>query len=59
MTNIAIFVSGNGSNCENIIRYFQGSETVNCALVVCNKSDAYALVRAQNLNVPTTVMPKP
>lgn len=59
MTNIAIFVSGNGSNCENIIRYFQDSETVNCALVVCNKSDAYALVRAQNLNVPTAVMPKP
>ena len=59
MTNIAIFVSGNGSNFENIIRYFQGSETVNCALVVCNKSDAYALVRAQNLDVPTAVMPKP
>ena len=58
MTNIAIFVSGSGSNCENIIRYFQGSSLVNCTLVVCNKSDAYALVRAQNLNVPTAVMPK-
>ena len=26
MTNIAIFVSGNGTNCENIIRYFQDSK---------------------------------
>lgn len=59
MTNIAIFVSGSGTNCENIIRYFQGSEAVHCVLVVCNKSDAPALVRAQNLNVPTAVMPKP
>ena len=56
--NIAIFVSGNGSNCENIIRYFQDSDRVNVALVLSNKSDAYALVRAKNLNVPSTVVPK-
>lgn len=57
--NIAIFVSGSGSNCENIIRYFSGSEHVSCALVVSNKPDAYALERAQRLGVPTAVMPKP
>ncbi len=56
--NIAIFVSGNGSNCENLIKYFAGSERVNCALVVSNKFDAYALVRAERLNVPTAVTPK-
>ena len=32
--NIAIFVSGGGTNCENLIKYFSGSERVNCALVV-------------------------
>lgn len=56
--NIAIFVSGSGSNCENLIRYFQHSERVRTALVVSNKPDAYALVRAQRLGVPTAVMPK-
>ena len=56
--NIAIFVSGGGTNCENLIRYFSGSERVNCALVVSNKADAYALVRAERLNVPTAVAPK-
>ncbi len=57
--NIAIFVSGSGSNCENLIRYFAASERVNCALVVSNKAEAYALERAKSLNVPTVVTPKP
>ncbi len=55
---IAIFASGSGSNCENLIRYFKDSEMVKCALVVSNKSDAYVLERAQRLGVPTAVMPK-
>lgn len=56
--NIAIFVSGSGSNCENIIQYFQNNKQANIALVVSNRSDAYVLVRAQRLNVPTKVLPK-
>ncbi len=56
--NIAIFVSGGGTNCENLIKYFADSEQVNCALVVSNKSDAYALVRAERLGVKTVVAPK-
>ncbi|WP_033148303.1 phosphoribosylglycinamide formyltransferase [Prevotella sp. P6B1] len=56
--NIAIFVSGSGTNCENLIKYFAGSERVHCALVVSNKFDAYALVRAERLGVPTAVAPK-
>ena len=56
--NIAIFVSGSGTNCENLIKYFAGSESVNIALVVSNKPDAYALVRAERLGVPTAVTPK-
>ena len=58
MVNIAIFVSGSGSNCENIIQYFQNNKQVHIALVVSNRSDAYALVRAKKLNVPTAVLPK-
>lgn len=56
--NIAIFVSGSGSNCENIIRYFQGSDLVKTALVVSNRADAYALTRARNLDVPAVVVSK-
>ena len=56
--NMAIFVSGSGTNCENLIKYFADSERVNCALVVSNKADAYALVRAQNLGIKTAVAPK-
>ena len=58
MVNIAIFVSGSGSNCENIIRYFQTNEQVNIALVISNRADAYALTRAKNLNVPSVVLLK-
>ncbi len=58
MINIAIFVSGSGTNCENIIRYFQNSDKVNTALVISNRADAYALVRAEKLNVPRVVMSK-
>ena len=56
--NIAIFVSGSGTNCENLIRYFEGSDCVNCALVVSNKADALALERATRLGVSTAVTPK-
>lgn len=58
MINIAIFVSGGGTNCENLIKYFADSELVNCALVVSNKADALALERATRLGVPTAVTPK-
>ena len=57
--NIAIFVSGSGTNCENLIRHFQGSDDINCQLVVSNKADAYALTRATQLGVATAVVPKP
>ena len=57
-TNIAIFVSGSGTNCENLIRYFAGSDSVNCALVVSNKPDAPALEKAQRLGVTTQVVTK-
>ncbi|MBR1711920.1 MAG: phosphoribosylglycinamide formyltransferase [Alloprevotella sp.] len=58
MTKIAIFVSGSGTNCENIIRYFSNNAEVSIGLVVSNRSDAYALVRADRLGVPSVVLPK-
>ena len=58
MSHIAIFVSGSGTNCENIIRYFRGSDRVRIELVVSNRSDAFALERAKRLDVPAVVVPK-
>ena len=55
---VAVFVSGNGTNCENMIRHFAGSGDVEIALVVSNRADAYALTRAQRLGVPTVVVSK-
>ena len=56
--NLAIFVSGGGTNCENIIRYFKGSETIATSLVISNKADALALEKAQRLDVKTQVVTK-
>ena len=56
MTNVAIFVSGGGTNCERLIEYFKGSEDVNIAVVLSNRADAHALVRARNHGVPALVM---
>lgn len=58
IVNLAIFASGSGTNCENIIHYFQSSERVNVALVVSNKADAPVLDRAQKLEVPVAVVTK-
>lgn len=55
---IAIFVSGSGSNCENIIKYFEGSSDFHIQLVVSNRADAYALERAKRLQVASEVVPK-
>ena len=58
MTHIAIFVSGGGTNAENIIKHFQGSAEVSVDLVLSNRADAYALVRAERLGVKTAVLPR-
>lgn len=56
--NIAILASGNGTNAENIIRYFRNSGTVNVGLVLSNRKTAFVLERARSLNVPFAYMEK-
>lgn len=58
MHHIAIFVSGSGTNCENIIRYFSGREDARVSLVVSSRAEAFALVRAERLGVPTAIIKK-
>lgn len=52
---IALFASGNGSNAENIMNYFQNSEKACISLLISNKADAFALQRAKKFKVPTGV----
>ncbi|MDD6888672.1 MAG: phosphoribosylglycinamide formyltransferase [Bacteroidales bacterium] len=57
--HIAIFASGNGTNAENLIRYFGSRELGwKVSVVVCNRADAGVLDRARRLGVPSVVMPK-
>ena len=58
MVNMAIFVSGGGTNCENIIKYFDGSDVARAALVISNKANAGAVGKAERLGVPVKVVPK-
>lgn len=50
--NIVIFASGSGSNAENIIRHSLDRKTYNVKAVICNKSEAYVLKRAEKFGVP-------
>ena len=56
MKNIAIFASGSGSNAENIVNYFEGSEVAKISLIVCNKADAYVFERARRLGIPSRLV---
>lgn len=53
MKNIVIFASGNGSNAENIIRYFKKNETISVVAVLSNNPKAKVLEKAKNLGVPS------
>ena len=56
--NIAVLASGNGSNAENIIRYFKEKGTAAVSLVLSNRREAFALERAHRLGVPAVYFPK-
>src|SRR3990167_7015232 len=55
--NIAIFVSGNGTNLQAIIDAVRtGKIMAKITLVVSDKKDAYALTRAQKANIETFIL---
>ena len=55
---IAIFGSGSGTNAENIMQYFNGNLSIEVALVLSNKADAYILERARLHHIPSAVFTK-
>jgi len=51
MKRIAIFASGSGSNAENIINYFNKTQTATVSKVYCNNKDAGIFDRCKRLKV--------
>ena len=56
--NIAVFASGNGTNAENIINYFNKTQTATISLIVCNNPDARVIKVAEQNNIPHLLIEK-
>lgn len=56
MKKLAIFVSGSGTNLQQIAEYFAPNPEVKIVCVVSNNKDAYANVRAKNLGIPLVML---
>ena len=53
MRRIAILASGNGSNAENIARYFSGNRSVDIVFICSNNPRARVHERAARLGIPS------
>ena len=58
MFNLAVFASGNGSNAENIIKYFKPNNRARVKLVASNKNSAKVITKSGKLGVPTILFSK-
>lgn len=58
MKNIVLFASGNGTNAENMIRYFKKKNTAAVKQVVTNNPEAGVIQRAKKRGVPVTIIDK-
>ena len=56
--SILIFASGNGSNAENIIKYFQEKSIHINWIIITNNSNAGVIERSVRLNIPFMVFSK-
>jgi len=55
---IAIFASGNGSNADEIIKYFRQHPSISVDVIVSNNPQAFVLERAKRYGIPTIVFAK-
>ncbi len=49
MVKIAILASGSGSNAEELVKYFKGSDKFEVCLIISNNKNAFVLDRAKRL----------
>lgn len=58
MKKIVIFASGNGTNAENIIQYFEKNGSSKVVAVFCNNPNAKVIEKSKNKQVPCVVFSK-
>ncbi len=58
MKNIAVFVSGSGSNAENLFKHFEHSDLARVQVLFANRPDIYALERAKKLGMEAVIFNK-
>ena len=58
MKKIAIFASGNGSNAEAIVKYFDGREDIKVEIVLSNRSNAAIHEKMGKLGIPSVTFQK-
>lgn len=51
--NIAVLISGNGSNLQALIDEFKSNSYINICCVISNQKEAYGLKRADEANIDT------
>ncbi len=56
MIRLAVFASGEGTNAENLIRYFENHSGARVVLVVSDKENARVIAKAKRLHVPVHVL---
>lgn len=58
MINAAIFASGEGTNAENIIQYFNNDPRIKIKLVITNRDDAGVVARAEKYKKNVQIISK-
>lgn len=58
MKNLILFASGNGSNAENICKYFQHHSYIKVVALICNKEGAGVFERVKPYGIPTHLVSK-
>jgi phosphoribosylglycinamide formyltransferase-1 len=52
---VAVFASGNGTNAEEVFKYFRNHAFIDVVLLLTNNPNAFALHRAKNYGIRTVV----
>ncbi|MDA0193449.1 MAG: phosphoribosylglycinamide formyltransferase [Bacteroidetes bacterium] len=55
MNRVAVFASGNGTNAEEIFKYFEGHQSIEIEVLLCNNPKAGVIQRAENWKVPVVI----
>ena len=58
MKRIAIFASGEGTNAENIYKYFEGSKSISVVLLLTNNKKAGVLKKFNSFDLDRVVFSK-